>query len=197
MRRIYAFVAAIVVSSIGFSAPSHAVVVDAFANSTSGGTGVATISLAIGQQFTVTASTTDLWSAGALPRWSNADGLAGGVLLATLNDDSGELPGTVIGPGNFGNYFQNGLSAPYGSLVGQIGNGSFFFIGTNYNGVAAASGTLSLYYFDSNYEDNTGSIVANVSAVPEPSTWAMLILGFVGVGFLGYRRRNQRALRAA
>ena len=93
--------------------------------------------------------------------------------------------------------FQNGLSAPYGSLVGQIGNGSFFFIGTNYNGVAAASGTLSLYYFDSNYEDNTGSIVANVSAVPEPSTWAMLILGFAGVGFMGYRRRNQRVLRAA
>jgi hypothetical protein len=27
-------------------------------------------------------------------------------------------------------------------------------------------------------------------AVPEPSTWAMMILGFVGVGFLTYRRRN-------
>lgn len=197
MNRIWAFVAAIAVSLIGFSAPSHAVVVDAFANSTSGGTGVATISLAVGQQFTVTASTTDLWSAGALPRWSNADGLTGAVLLATLNDDSGQLPGTIIGPGNFGNYVQNGLSAPYGSLVGQIGNGSFFFIGTNYNGVAAASGTLSLYYFDSNYEDNTGSIVANVSAVPEPSTWAMMILGFVGVGFLAYRRRHQHAFRAA
>jgi PEP-CTERM motif-containing protein len=26
------------------------------------------------------------------------------------------------------------------------------------------------------------------SGVPEPSTWAMMILGFAGVGFLGYRR---------
>jgi len=26
------------------------------------------------------------------------------------------------------------------------------------------------------------------SPVPEPSTWAMMILGFAGVGFLGYRR---------
>jgi hypothetical protein len=26
--------------------------------------------------------------------------------------------------------------------------------------------------------------------VPEPSTWAMMILGFFGIGF-GYRRRNQ------
>jgi hypothetical protein len=29
------------------------------------------------------------------------------------------------------------------------------------------------------------------SAVPEPSTWAMMILGFAGIGFMAYRRRNQ------
>jgi hypothetical protein len=33
----------------------------------------------------------------------------------------------------------------------------------------------------------TGSITA---AVPEPSTWAMMILGFAGVGFMAYRRRT-------
>ncbi len=27
-------------------------------------------------------------------------------------------------------------------------------------------------------------------AVPEPSTWAMMILGFFGVGFMTYRRKN-------
>jgi hypothetical protein len=31
---------------------------------------------------------------------------------------------------------------------------------------------------------------ATISAVPEPSTWAMMILGFFGVGFIAYRRRN-------
>lgn len=36
-----------------------------------------------------------------------------------------------------------------------------------------------------------------VSAVPEPSTWAMMILGFAGVGFIAYRRRNQAAALAA
>jgi CHRD domain/PEP-CTERM motif len=32
-----------------------------------------------------------------------------------------------------------------------------------------------------------------LAAVPEPSTWAMLILGFAGLGFIGYRRRNSVA----
>jgi PEP-CTERM motif-containing protein len=31
------------------------------------------------------------------------------------------------------------------------------------------------------------------AAVPEPSTWAMMLLGFAGVGFMAYRRRNQTA----
>ena len=36
------------------------------------------------------------------------------------------------------------------------------------------------------------------SAVPEPSTWAMMILGFAGLGFAGYRRaRRSRAAFAA
>jgi hypothetical protein len=33
-------------------------------------------------------------------------------------------------------------------------------------------------------------------AVPEPSTWAMMLLGFLGLGFLAYRRKNS-ALRFA
>jgi hypothetical protein len=39
----------------------------------------------------------------------------------------------------------------------------------------------------------TGLNVASSSitaGVPEPSTWAMLLLGFAGIGFIGYRRRN-------
>jgi hypothetical protein len=36
------------------------------------------------------------------------------------------------------------------------------------------------------------------SAVPEPSTWAMMILGFCGVGFMAYRRKqNGSALSVA
>ncbi|WP_247777931.1 PEPxxWA-CTERM sorting domain-containing protein [Bradyrhizobium sp. 170] len=34
-------------------------------------------------------------------------------------------------------------------------------------------------------------------AVPEPATWAMMMLGFLGVGFLAYRRKNQGSVRLA
>lgn len=41
---------------------------------------------------------------------------------------------------------------------------------------------------------STLNIYADFTApVPEPSTWAMMILGFAGVGFMAYRRRNQAA----
>lgn len=45
--------------------------------------------------------------------------------------------------------------------------------------------------------DNLGLLLDNVqvSAVPEPATWAMMILGFVGLGVFSTRRR--RMVRAA
>lgn len=36
---------------------------------------------------------------------------------------------------------------------------------------------------------------AIVTAVPEAATWAMMVLGFAGVGFLAYRRKPQGSLR--
>jgi PEP-CTERM motif len=36
-----------------------------------------------------------------------------------------------------------------------------------------------------------------VTAVPEPSTWAMMIFGFFGLALMAYRRRNQVSLLTA
>jgi len=33
--------------------------------------------------------------------------------------------------------------------------------------------------------------------VPEPSTWALMILGFCGIGFMAYRRKSNQAFRLA
>ncbi len=44
---------------------------------------------------------------------------------------------------------------------------------------------------------NTGlslTITSPSSAIPEPSTWAMVLLGFVGLGFAGCRRARSRAV---
>jgi PEP-CTERM motif len=43
----------------------------------------------------------------------------------------------------------------------------------------------------------TGTMTPITTAVPEPSTWAMMILGFLGIGFMGYRRKSQMSLRLA
>lgn len=165
--------------------------VKALENSTSGGTGVA-VTLATGSAFTVSVNPLDLWNAGELPRWSNADGLVLGSPTVTggYTDVTGDvLPGGTIGPGTFPNWAQGGLNAAYGSLVGSWDSGtSFFLIGTNYAGTASAS-TLSLYYFDSNNGDNTGSINVDIAAVPEPETYALMLAGLALVGFSARRRQ--------
>jgi hypothetical protein len=35
------------------------------------------------------------------------------------------------------------------------------------------------------------------AAVPEPSTWAMMIFGFAGIGFMAYGRKNVASFRVA
>ena len=48
-----------------------------------------------------------------------------------------------------------------------------------------------------NYSDQTTGFSeqltndAAVAAVPEPSTWAMMVAGFAGLGFLSYRRTRR------
>jgi hypothetical protein len=49
-----------------------------------------------------------------------------------------------------------------------------------------------------NFISETGNFEIGVAAaVPEPSTWAMMILGFLGVGFMAYQRKQQTAFNAA
>jgi hypothetical protein len=45
--------------------------------------------------------------------------------------------------------------------------------------------------------DGIGNSLTVNAAVPEPSTWAMMLLGFAGVGFMAYRRKSKPALMAA
>jgi hypothetical protein len=73
-------------------------------------------------------------------------------------------------------------SSVYDQETGDFAITDAVRMGLNYGGTEAL-GTWSL-----------------TSAVPEPSTWAMMILGFAGAGFMAYRRSrkdNNLALAAA
>jgi PEP-CTERM motif len=77
-----------------------------------------------------------------------------------------------------------------GGGIGAAGptSGQIFF---NQNGANAGQPAMDFTFTPYNQPTTNGVVSATVAAVPEPSTWAMMILGFVGVGLLAYRRRSQ------
>jgi hypothetical protein len=102
------------------------------------------------------------------------------VLFAAplIVDNNGILFG--FGANNIGNVY---------SVVGG-GNTAYYFSVDNPSGGLYNPGDLILLggvTFD-------GTVA---SPVPQPSTWAMMILGFFGVGFLAYRRKDKMAFRIA
>ena len=77
-----------------------------------------------------------------------------------------------------------------------LSNGQNFFGFVGINGQSISS--IYMNFIGGNGVQSVEQIRLDevTAAVPEPSTWAMMILGFVGVGFLAYRRRGQgQALR--
>ena len=121
---------------------------------------------------------------------------------------------TVSGPTSFGSVGGADASSSSGSVFGLFGffqqmilptgyvSGSFIsgtdqFDNTTIAGLDLTPGT---YTYDFGTGPDADSVVVNIgsiSPVPEPSTWALMILGFMGIGFMAYRRKNQMAINAA
>jgi len=103
-----------------------------------------------------------------------------------------------------------GLKSVFVSLAS--GSNTYNFVVTNedhnnmgyvykfLNNIALGVGPATLTFAS---QDPAGSAYGpvigdvNVSAVPEASTWAMMIIGFAGIGFMAYRRKSNSALRIA
>ena len=87
---------------------------------------------------------------------------------------------SLFGDATNGNGYQNSENLNFSFLATPLG----------FNPSTLDSYDITLTVFGA---DNTqlASVTIDVAAVPEASTWAMMILGFLGVGFLGYRRRHQ------
>jgi hypothetical protein len=80
-----------------------------------------------------------------------------------------------------------------GAAPTSFAEDSFTFTGTGSDTLSISAQTNPSDWFVDDI-----SLSAVTSAVPEPSTWAMLILGFCGVGFMAYRRKpNGAAIRLA
>jgi hypothetical protein len=93
----------------------------------------------------------------------------------TTNGATGGAPLTDIG-------FQN--SENLGFNLDPADNAAFAF-----NPFALDSYLITLTVAEST--GTTFNLSETVNAVPEPSTWAMMILGFAGVGFMAYRQKQR------
>jgi hypothetical protein len=94
---------------------------------------------------------------------------------------------TVVAGGPSAEYGGSTVTPPSGTIVvGSEGNGSLLFAGA----------ISSISWTNPSFENWYGFTVG-VSAVPEPGTWAMMILGLAGIGFMAYRRKSKTALMAA
>jgi len=55
--------------------------------------------------------------------------------------------------------------------------------------------TLGATFANAQGGPETISAARLTAPVPEPATWAMMVLGFLGVGFMAYRRKSQSSFR--
>ena len=94
--------------------------------------------------------------------------------------------------------FNWGIDSTASNGGGGLGGNQLIFTITSTSGLITFAPTTSATYgnvfFVADYAGGstgpTGHVGATISAVPEPSTWAMMILGFAGIGFITYRRRK-------
>ena len=89
----------------------------------------------------------------------------------------------------YGNYFTTGPSFLDGTGV------TFFTSGSNNQNLVTFFNQSSNGLYRVNTQSPGSSEYVNASSamvagVPEPSTWAMMILGFLALGFMAYRKKQ-------
>jgi hypothetical protein len=103
----------------------------------------------------------------------------------TLVQDLNNNIQMVVNDPNLPALLTDNFSDTFATVQKPPSGGSFFLQDSS----GSANGTLDA--------ETINISVSGVSSVPEPSTWAMMILGFFGVGLVAYRRNNKRSFRLA
>jgi hypothetical protein len=87
------------------------------------------------------------------------------------------------------------LGAVMGTLTPTpISPSDWFLIGLGTNITLASAGNIYAQVNDTFYSNNQGAYLVAVSAVPEPATWAMMLIGFAGLGIAARRRKLASAV---
>jgi len=76
------------------------------------------------------------------------------------------------------------------------GDGAAIFIGWSGGPITTIQFELTSASDDTANDFAIGAVSLE-TAVPEPSTWAMMLLGFAGLGFAGYRASRRTAVARA
>jgi hypothetical protein len=148
----------------------------------------------------VQSGTFSLTCAGGAGNCVDLSGSAPGVISKTINLAAGtytfafDYTGNQLNGDGGGPYTEAGFTASAGSLVQNLSglsNSSSLFQ-TFSQKFTHAGGDLTINFAQNGGNTYRGSILDNVSiaAVPEPSTWALMILGFGAIG--GMLRRRAR-----
>jgi PEP-CTERM motif len=101
-----------------------------------------------------------------------------------------------------GNSFVTSYSGNTLNAVPPVGsNGDQFLLTTNayimFSGLSFDNVKLSSSGNSFEFDNVFAGSQSQVGGIPEPSTWAMMLLGFAGVGYMAYRRKTKPALMAA
>ena len=69
------------------------------------------------------------------------------------------------------------------------------YLGKTFASLGLTPGTYVYTWGAGGHADSFTIDITSTSAIPEPSTWAMMFLGFAGLGYAGLRRKGaQREL---
>ena len=112
----------------------------------------------------------------------------------SVSPQSYNAAGTLLGTVNFSGSFFNSLGITEYDPVNMVDVPNYyaflpfsFYIGSDgsYSGIGPYVGTSNVLYLTS-----ADGGLYRLQAAPEPSTWIMMLLGFAGVAFAGFRLRR-------